>query len=102
MISQILGGNYNNVRRSSDLALLMTNSGDSCGIAYFDTISSGINLGVVQKSCATGYYSFGHEIAHMYGCHHNRETGASNPNYPSAHGYLMRPPVNSGYRTILA
>jgi hypothetical protein len=56
----------------------------------------------LQKSCATGYYSFGHEIAHMYGCHHNRETGATNPTYPTAFGYLMRPPVNSGYRTVMA
>jgi len=43
----------------------MTNAGDSCGIAWFDVIASGQTLGVVQRSCATGYYSFAHEIAHM-------------------------------------
>ena len=80
----------------------MTNSGDSCGIAYFDTIANKINLGVVQKVCATGYYSFGHEIGHMFGAHHNRESGAINSNYPNAFGYLMRPPVNSDKRTIMA
>ncbi len=55
----------------------------------------------VQISVA-GYYSFGHEIAHMYGCQHNQETGATNPTYPTAFGFLMRPPVNSGFRTIMA
>ena len=38
----------------------------------------------------------------MYGCHHNRETGATNPTYPAAFGFLMNPPVNSGFRTIMA
>ena len=84
------------------MALLLTNIGDGCGMAYFDTIAPKINLGVVKKSCATGYYSFGHEIAHMYGAHHNRETGATNPVYPNAFGYLMNPPTNSGKRTIMA
>ena len=63
----ILAGNYNKARKSSDMTLLMTNTGNACGMAYFDSISSGMNLGVVKKSCATGYYSLGHEIAHMYG-----------------------------------
>ena len=98
----ILAGNYNKARKSSDMTLLMTNTGNACGMAYFDSISSGMNLGVVTKSCATGYYSLGHEIAHMYGCEHNRESVLTNQKYPSAYGYLMRPPVNSGYRTILA
>ncbi len=50
----------------------------------------------------TGYYSFGHEIAHMYGCDHNREVSQGNSAYPNAHGFLMNPPVNSGLRTIMA
>jgi hypothetical protein len=95
-------GDFNTLRKSADIAMLMTNGGDACGIAYLDVVTSGQTLGVVAKSCATGYYSFGHEIAHMYGCHHNRETGASNPTFPAAFGFLMRPPVNSGFRTILA
>ena len=48
------------------------------------------------------YYSFGHEIGHMYGCFHNREEGKINEVYPTAYGFLMRPPVESGKRTILA
>jgi hypothetical protein len=80
----------------------MTNAGDACGIAYLNVFSSGQTLGVVQRSCATGYYSFGHEMAHMYGCYHNREVSYQNPYSSTAYGYWMRPPVNSTYRTIMA
>jgi hypothetical protein len=51
---------------------------------------------------AIGYYSFAHEIGHMYGALHNREQGSTNKAWPSAYGYLIRPPTSSGYRTILA
>ncbi len=101
LIQLFLAGNFGAFRKSADVALLMTNAGDSCGIAWFDVITSGQTLGVVQRSCATGYYSFAHEIAHMYGAHHNREV-ATNTVYPTAYGYLMRPPINSTFRTIMA
>jgi hypothetical protein len=54
IVSSILGGNFNTLRRSADIAILMTNSGDSCGIAYLNVIANGQTIGVVQKSCATG------------------------------------------------
>ncbi len=38
----------------------------------------------------------------MAGAAHNRETGAVNKYYPTAYGFLINPPVNSGFRTILA
>ncbi len=101
-LTLFLAGNFATFRKSADIALLMTNNGDSCGIAWFDVIASGQTLGVVKRSCATGYYSFAHEIAHMYGAYHNRETLEINPAYPTAYGYLMRPPINSTFRTIMA
>ena len=75
---------------------------DVCGVGKVDSIQSGNTLAVVKKSCAVGYYSFGHEIGHMYGCLHNREEGKINYEYPEGYGFLMRPPVKSGFRTILA
>jgi len=96
-------GNYNTVRQSADIALLFTTDGDSCGIAWLDVTASGKTLGVVAHSCAVDYFSTGHEIGHMYGCYHNREvTTGGNPYYPTANGFLINPPVNSGVRTILA
>jgi hypothetical protein len=97
-----VAGNYNSLRKSADITLLMTEPGDSCGIAFLDAIAGGYTIGVVGRDCATGYFSTGHEMGHMYGCYHNKEASGQNPFYPNAHGFLMNPPVNSGYRTILA
>ncbi len=75
----------------------------ACGIANIAAFKQGNTFGVVDKSCALGRLSFGHEIAHMYGCFHNRESlKVANKEYPIGYGFLMRPPVHSGLRTILA
>ena len=97
-----VGGVFNSIRMSADIGLLITEPGDSCGMAWFDVISNGQTLSVLSRDCATGYYSTGHEIGHMYGCLHNKEASGQNPVYPNGHGFLMNPPVNSGKRTILA
>jgi len=85
------------------VAILLSNSySDYCGVASFDELVSRETFGTVAKGCATGYYSFGHEIGHIVGAQHNKETGANNPAYPNGYGFLMKPPVKSGYRTILS
>ena len=97
-----LAKNFNKLRKGADIVLLMSNGGDACGISYLSSITSGQTFGVVQRSCATGYYSFAHEIAHMYGCYHNRETSPQNQFSATAYGFWMSPPMNSTFRTILA
>ena len=87
------------------MAILLNRNAEpsACGIAFLDSFKKGNTFGVVDKSCALGQLSFGHEIAHLYGCYHNRESlSRPNPHYPIGHGFLMRPPVRSGLRTILA
>jgi hypothetical protein len=79
-----------------------TGSG-ACGVAY---LMSGNNPGfasnayaVVDRTCATGYYSFGHELGHNMGLNHARAdpvgTGAFNYSY----GY--KNPSNL-FRTVMA
>eukprot|EP00088_Acartia_fossae_P046338 TRINITY_DN5000_c0_g1_i3.p1 TRINITY_DN5000_c0_g1~~TRINITY_DN5000_c0_g1_i3.p1 ORF type:complete len:381 (+),score=55.28 TRINITY_DN5000_c0_g1_i3:618-1760(+) len=82
---------------SADCAVLLVHQFNSCGVGYVNGLFGGVTLSVVQKSCAQGYYSFGHEIGHNIGLHHNKEK-ASNSHYPEGHGYLIK----NGYRTILA
>ena len=91
------------LRHSADAAvLLVKNLKNSCGIAYLNQIKTGSTLSIVQKSCAVGYYSFGHELGHNMGLHHNPEV-VDNEYYPFGHGYLIpSSPRNPGYRTILA
>jgi len=97
------------LRNSADTAALLTADLSGCGIAYTHVTGSCYTLSVTKKSCATGYYSFGHEIGHNFGAKHNVEkysasSLASHP-YSYGHGYLVEPKGPSyytGYRTILA
>jgi len=54
---------------------------------------------VTSWSCATGYYSFGHEIGHNLGLNHDR--GTKNTCGGSGYNYGYRDPEGS-FRTTLA
>jgi Metallo-peptidase family M12B Reprolysin-like len=56
-------------------------------------------FGVTQFSCATGYYSFGHEIGHNFGMQHDR--GTENTCGETTFNYGYRNP-NAEFRTILS
>merc|ERR1719228_386854 len=97
------------LRNSADTAALLTADLSGCGIAYTHVTGSCYTLSVTKKSCATGYYSFGHEIGHNFGAKHNVEkystSDLSSHPYLHGHGYLIKPTgpsKYSGYRTILA
>ena len=48
---------------------------------------------------AVGNYTFGHEIGHLQGAYHNRETGHINTAYPYAQGYIN---PQSKWRTVMS
>ena len=76
-IFSTMKGSAESLRHTADTAVLLVASMGSqhCGIAWVNTIGSGNTASVVAKSCALGYYSFGHELGHNFGAYHNRETG---------------------------
>ena len=89
---------------AADLVSLWVENMDACGIGYLMTnVSTGFAssaFSVVQRDCATGYYSFGHEMGHNMGAHHDRyatknEDGA----YSYSHGYVYKP---GKWRTVMA
>jgi hypothetical protein len=94
-------GSSNNLRKSADTVVLLVKqfSDDGiCGVNYFNRISDGYTVGTVMKSCALGYYSFGHEIGHGLGLTHDRRVSdSSSTNY--AYGYIIK---RGKYRTIMA
>ena len=47
----------------ADLVSMILGGGESCGIAYIGPLKWN-TFSATHYSCATGYYSFGHEIAH--------------------------------------
>ena len=88
----------------ADAVSLFVNTTQFCGIAHLMATPS-VNFAdrafsVVARTCATGNYSFGHELGHNYGSAHDRANwGANPPSNPFAYGY--RTP-NGTWRTIMA
>ena len=77
---------------------LIIYDGPACGIGYIGPQKNAM-FSVAAWNCATGYYSFGHEIAHNFGCNHDR--GTSEVCYDGGYNYGYRDP-NANFRTILA
>ncbi len=57
------------------VTLIVENGGGYCGIAYIMTsVSTSFKtsaFNVTARSCATGYYSFGHELGHIMSARHD-------------------------------
>merc|ERR1711931_154420 len=102
------GGNgvdYKAILGSADQAALLLKDYGGCGRARgINMIPSGKMISVTKKSCALGYYSFGHELAHNIGLAHNRETGHYNGAFSYGQAYLIKRgkgKASTGFRTIL-
>jgi len=90
------------LRDTADAAALLVNNFGSCGIGYLNVVGSGTTVTATKKSCALGYYSFGHELGHNIGLHHNVEV-ANNTAYSYGHGHLIAAgTATTGVRSILA
>ena len=90
------------LRNTADAAALLARGFDSCGVGKFSTYDTGETISIVTKSCALGYFSFGHELAYNFGAHHNPEV-ATNPDFSYGHGHLiLQGGDTQGYRTIMS
>ena len=90
------------LRNTADAAALIQWSLSGCGIAYTDTWDNGYTISVTKKSCATGYFSFGHELGHNFGALHDPDNSDNNY-YTYGHAHLIEQgSASTGYRTILA
>jgi hypothetical protein len=84
----------------ADAVVLLVGDSASCGIAYvMTTIFPGFEshaFSVVSTNCATGYYSFGHELGHNMGARHDWYVDGSDT---YAHGFVN---ATDRWRTIMA
>ena len=84
----------------ADVALLIVDDGDeSCGSAKAIGAVASSAFAIADYDCATGNYSFGHEIGHLYGARHNPQTDSSTTPFAYGHGYWA---PNQAWRTIMA
>jgi len=71
-----------------------------CGMGWlFSNASTAFN--VTARSCATGYYSFGHEMGHNMGARHDIYVDPSTSPYPHGHGFTNASAATP-WRTIMA
>lgn len=77
----------------ADIVVLMVEQLNVCGVAEVMTsVSTSFEnraYAVVQRHCATGKYTFAHELAHIMGCRHQCSIVPSQSPYPFAHGYCF-------------
>ncbi len=86
----------------ADMVSLIYDTGGYCGVAYLmTTLSAAFEsdaFSVVRDSCATGYYSFAHELGHNMGCAHDRANAGS---ALTTYSYGWRTSDNA-YRSVMA
>jgi hypothetical protein len=88
----------------ADLVSLWINNGQYCGLGWqMGSPSSAFEAygyNVVAYNCATGNYSFGHEMGHNMGSNHDQaNSGGISGSYSYSYGW--RDP-NNAFRTVLA
>ena len=93
--------NYHATRNSvaADVMMLLINNSSSCGLASSIGSNAATAFAVAHYGCATGYYSFAHEIGHLQSARHDIATDGTLTPYAYGHGY--RSPTNA-WRTIMA
>jgi len=78
----------------ADIVSLWVNSGNYCGIAYLLTdLSSDFSsraFNVVSRTCATGYYSFAHEMGHNMGATHDVANSGGPGLFSYSYGYQQK------------
>ncbi len=85
---------------TADVGVLLINNSSSCGLASSIGSTASTAFAVAHWSCATGYYSFGHEIGHLQSARHDPATDPSTSPYSYGHGY--RYTGSPSWRTIMA
>lgn len=81
----------------ADIVVLLTATGQYCGIAYWIEVPSSDAFAISRNDCSVGNYTFAHEIGHLIGGRHDNDPASSPRAY--AHGYVYSPAY---WRTVMA
>lgn len=85
------------------VSLWVANGGSACGVGYLMTTLSNdfesFAFSVTDLDCATGNYTFGHEMGHNMGSHHDPDNASGSGVFAYSHGHQA---PNEAFRTIMA
>jgi len=85
--------------------LIVENGGGFCGVGYLmsspTTNFAATAFSVVARACATGNYTFGHELGHNMGLNHDWYVNTRTTPYAYSHGYV-NDNQSAAWRTIMA
>jgi hypothetical protein len=88
---------------AADIVILLVADTQACGASWLMNTPSvsfeSYAFGIVSTLCATGYYTFGHEIGHILGGHHDRYTTSDPGAFDYSHAYVT---PDFSFRTVLA
>jgi hypothetical protein len=84
---------------AADVVVLVNDVNGYCGQADAIGANAASAFVIVDYDCATGYYSFGHEIGHLQGARHNPENDPTTTPYSFGHGYQD---PQSRWRSVMA
>jgi peptidyl-Asp metalloendopeptidase len=88
-------------KNGADMVVLIIDKSDYCGLADAIMADASTAFAVVHYDCATGYYSFAHELGHLQGARHDPANDPTNTPFAYGHGFQHASPVPS-WRTIMA
>ncbi|MCK7594776.1 M12 family metallo-peptidase [Pseudomarimonas salicorniae] len=86
-------------QQTADVVMFFINNSSSCGLASAIGASATTAFAAVHWDCATGYYSFGHEIGHLQAARHDPANDPSTTPYAYGHGYQA---PSKAWRTVMA
>jgi len=84
---------------NADVGVLMIDNGQYCGLASGIGSTAATAFAAVHYDCATGYYSFGHEVGHLQSARHDPKNDPTSSPYAYGHGFQAD---RDGWRTIMA
>lgn len=89
----------------ADMVSLFIDDDEYCGLAWLMTVLSpgfeAYGFSVCWWECATGFYTFAHELGHNMGCAHDRQNSTVGL-YPYSFGWRFATGNNFTNRTIMA
>ena len=90
------------------VVMIQENGGGFCGVAFIMTTVANafesFGYGVVARNCATGYFSFGHELGHIMSARHDWYVDPTNNSpYIFNHGFTQPFPTSPAtpWRTVM-